>query len=90
MEKIWQSSLIGCDERIAPPTSNLNQLTQLFSSNGLTHEDMVTLSGEQIPVPSVNFSFHQVHMGSDDDRAQELAKPVSSIEQYFVSDALHI
>ncbi|GKB60354.1 peroxidase 5 [Tanacetum coccineum] len=38
-------SLIAETVGLPPPTSNLNQLTQVFSSNGLTQEDMVTLSG---------------------------------------------
>ncbi|GJU29616.1 peroxidase 5 [Tanacetum coccineum] len=38
-------SLITETTRLPPPTSNLNQLTKLFSSNGLTQEEMVTLSG---------------------------------------------
>ncbi|PWA63464.1 peroxidase 5 [Artemisia annua] len=38
-------SRIADTSGLPPPTSNLNQLTQLFASNGLTQEEMVTLSG---------------------------------------------
>lgn len=30
---------------LPPPTSNVNQLTQLFANKGFTQEEMVTLSG---------------------------------------------
>nr|XP_043614435.1 peroxidase 5-like isoform X2 [Erigeron canadensis]XP_043614436.1 peroxidase 5-like isoform X2 [Erigeron canadensis]XP_043614437.1 peroxidase 5-like isoform X2 [Erigeron canadensis] len=38
-------SLIAETRALPPATSNLNQLTQIFSSHGLTQEEMVTLSG---------------------------------------------
>ncbi|GKA73914.1 peroxidase 5 [Tanacetum coccineum] len=38
-------SLIAETRALPPSTANLNQLTQMFSTHGLTQEDMVTLSG---------------------------------------------
>ncbi|XP_071711691.1 peroxidase 5-like [Rutidosis leptorrhynchoides] len=38
-------SLIAETRALPSPNSNLNQLTQLFASHGLSQEDMVTLSG---------------------------------------------
>nr|GEV22611.1 peroxidase 5-like [Tanacetum cinerariifolium] len=38
-------SLIAETRALPPSTANLNQLTQMFSTHGLTQEEMVTLSG---------------------------------------------
>nr|XP_043613792.1 peroxidase 5-like [Erigeron canadensis] len=38
-------SLIADTRALPPATANLNQLTQMFSTHGLTQEEMVTLSG---------------------------------------------
>ncbi|KAE8817687.1 Peroxidase 51 [Hordeum vulgare] len=34
--------------KLAPPTSSLDQLTALFATNGLSHTDMIALSGTYV------------------------------------------
>ena len=38
---------------LPPPTANVNQLTQIFGSKGLTKAEMVALSGNSLK-PTVN------------------------------------
>lgn len=52
------STSTSVDGKLPKPTFNLNQLTSMFASNGLSQADMVALSGKTMCYFLVNGTHH--------------------------------